>query len=183
QTNFNKQISNESKNTAYKIQDTCLPDRQAKYKIQFPRPMLSKQGFNFSFSGLKTAVLYETKKNPGLLKDEKYIAQVCHEFQRACVDVLVAKTIKAAEKYQPKTILLAGGVSANTELRKRLGEAINQNLPHTSYHVPELPLTGDNAAMIGAAATFRWQKMTDTQKKSASDSWKKLQPDANLKMK
>ncbi len=185
QTNSNKQIPNESKNTAYKIQNT-------RYKIQFPRPMLSKQNFNFSFSGLKTAVLYEVKKfvaadgsstpTKGVELPKEYVVQVCHEFQQACIDVLIAKTIKAAEKYQPKTILLAGGVSANIELRNQLGEAISKNLTKVSYLIPDLNLTGDNAAMIGVAASFRWEKMTDAQKKATLKNWKKLQPDANLKM-
>jgi N6-L-threonylcarbamoyladenine synthase len=154
-----------------------------KFKIKLPRPMLNKQGFNFSFSGLKTAVLYETKKHPELLKDEKYISAVCHEFQQATIDVLVSKTLKAAEKYKPKTIMLAGGVSANAELRKQLGEAIKNNLSNVSYCIPDLSLTGDNAAMIGSAAAFRWQKMSETQKKKTLNGWKTLQPDANLKLK
>ena len=157
------------------------------FEINLPRPMMNKQNFDFSFSGLKTAVLYETKKHPELLKDKQYVAQICHEFQQACTDVLVAKTLKAAEKYQPKTIMLAGGVSANTELRKQLGSAIeNHNLSHRSnmsYSVPDLTLTGDNAAMIGAAAAVRWGKMSDAQKKKALLGWKTLQPDANLKLK
>ena len=66
------------------------------YEIKLPRPMINKNNFDFSFSGLKTAVLYETKKNPELLKNEEYINSVCHEFQQACIDVLVKKTIKAA---------------------------------------------------------------------------------------
>jgi len=145
--------------------------------------MLNKNNFNFSFSGLKTAVLYETKKNPDLMKDEEYIAAVCHEFQQAAIDVLVSKTIKAAEKFKPKTIMLAGGVSANKELRKQLGEAVEKFIPDTCYMIPDTSLTGDNAAMIAAAAAFRWQKMTELQKKKALEGWKTLQPDANLKLK
>ncbi len=161
-------------------------------KLVFPRPMLSKQNFNFSFSGLKTAVLYEVKKfvaangsstpTKGVELPKEYIAQVCHEFQQACIDVLVGKTLRAAEKYQPKTILLAGGVSANTELREQLGQAIEKNISHVSYCVPELGLTGDNAAMIGAVAAFRWQKMSAAQKARTFSSWKTLEPNANLKM-
>ena len=160
----------------YDIQNTI-------YKIQLPRPMLNKQGFNFSFSGLKTAVLYETKKHLDLLKDKKYISAVCHEFQQATIDVLVSKTIRAAEKFEPKTIVLAGGVSANAELRKQLGEAIKNNLPNVYYCIPDLSLTGDNAAMIGSAAAFRWQKMSEAQKKKTLNGWKTLQPDASLKLK
>ena len=172
----NKSQKSNSKSKEYEIQDT-------KYKIQFPRPMLNKQGFNFSFSGLKTAVLYETKKHPESLGDKKYIAAVCHEFQQATIDVLIAKTLKAAEKYQPKTIMLAGGVSANKELREQMGTAISKSIPNTKYCIPDTSLTGDNAAMIAAAAAFRWQKMNESQKKKALNGWKNLQPDANLKLK
>jgi tRNA A37 threonylcarbamoyltransferase TsaD len=173
--------------------------------------MLNKNNFNFSFSGLKTAVLYETKKHsarnaslatrlqrlqfgqcaslrsdadgPDTSFSKEYIAEICHEFQQACVDVLVAKTIKAAKQYNPKTILLAGGVSANKELREQLGQAIASQLPVTDYQLPDLSLTGDNAVMIASAASFRWEKMSDAQKKKALDGWKTIQPDANLKLK
>jgi len=153
------------------------------YELSLPRPMINKQGFNFSFSGLKTAVLYETKKHPELLKDKDYISAVCYEFQQAVVDVLISKTLKAAEKYKPKTIMLAGGVSANKELRKQLGEAVQKNMPAARYVIPNASLTGDNAAMIAAAAAVRWQKMTEAQKKKMMTGWKTLQPDANLKLK
>ena len=157
--------------------------RTNNYELTLPRPMLNKQGFNFSFSGLKTAVLYETKKNPNLLKDKKYISVVCHEFQQATIDVLISKTLKAAEKYKPKTIMLAGGVSANKELREQMGKAIAKSIPNTKYCIPDTNLTGDNAAMIAAAAAFRWQKMSETQKKKTLTGWRTLQPDANLKLK
>lgn len=153
------------------------------YKIKFPRPMINKPGYNFSFSGLKTAVLYETKKNPENLKNKNYIAEVCHEFQQAAIDVLISKTIKAAEKYSPKTIMLAGGVSANKELRKQLGEAITKNFKDTTYCIPPIELTGDNAAMIGAAACLRYAKLGTEQKRRTFTNWKSIQPDANLKMK
>lgn len=172
----NKSQKSNSKSKEYEIQDT-------RYEIQFPRPMLNKQGFNFSFSGLKTAVLYETKKHPELLSDKKYIAAVCHEFQQATIDVLIAKTLKAAEKFKPKTIMLAGGVSANKELREQMGTAISKSIPNTKYCIPDTSLTGDNAAMIAAAAAFRWQKMNESQKKKALNGWENLQPYANLKLK
>ncbi|HEX8974384.1 MAG TPA: tRNA (adenosine(37)-N6)-threonylcarbamoyltransferase complex transferase subunit TsaD [Patescibacteria group bacterium] len=162
--------------------------RNTKYEIRLPRPMLNKKNFNFSFSGLKTAVLYEAKKNPELLKDKKYVAALCHEFQQAAVDVLVQKTLKAAEEFQPKTIMLAGGVSANKQLREQLGNAIQSlsylsNQSHPSYFTPALNLTGDNAAMIATAAALRWEKMSETQKKKALLGWQTIQPDANLKLK
>ena len=162
---------------------TKLQIPNSKFQIKFPRPMLNKNNFDFSFSGLKTAVLYETKKHLKLLSDKKYIAVVCHEFQQAVIDVLIHKTLKAAEKFKPKTIMLAGGVSANTELRKQLGSAIKKFMPNTCYIMPDISLTGDNAAMIAAAAAFRWQKMSELQKKKALSGWKTLQPDANLRLK
>ncbi len=181
----NSKIKNSEINSKFKIQNS-------KFEIHFPRPMLNKQGFNFSFSGLKTAVLYEVKKfvaangsstpTKGVELPKDYIAQVCHEFEQACVDVLVTKTLRAAEKYAPQTILLAGGVSANLELRSQLGQAIEKKLPQVSFLVPALELTGDNATMIGVAGAFRWERLTDAQKKSALGNWKTLQPNANLKM-
>jgi N6-L-threonylcarbamoyladenine synthase len=154
-----------------------------KFSVKLPRPMINKNNFDFSFSGLKTAVLYETKKHPGLLKDNKYIAEMCHEFQQAVIDVLVSKTIKAAKEYKPKTILLAGGVAANLELRKQLGKAVKKELKEVSYVIPELKYTGDNAAMIATVACFRWKNMSEVQKKKAFQNWKTLETDANLKLK
>jgi N6-L-threonylcarbamoyladenine synthase len=153
------------------------------YHITFPRPMINKKNFDFSFSGLKTAVLYETKKNPKLMKNKDYIIEICHEFQQACIDVLCAKTLSAAKDLCPKTILLAGGVSANSQLRKQLGASIKQSLPDVNYITPELALTGDNAAMIAAAAAFRWDTLSEQEKKALTANWKKIQPDANLKLK
>jgi N6-L-threonylcarbamoyladenine synthase len=169
------------------------------HKISLPRPMINSNNFNFSFSGLKTAVLYETRKHPKLLKDKKYIAALCHEFQQAAIDVLVAKTIKAAQKYHPKTIMLAGGVSANKELRKQLREAVKKELKNiypvksakggakqfngAGYQIPATKYSIDNAAMIASAAYFRWKKMNNNQRKRAFQNWKALEADANLKLK
>ena len=174
--NVSQKESKRNQNGSYRTHET-------KYQIQFPRPMLNKNNFNFSFSGLKTAVLYETKKNPTLLKSKDYIAEICHEFQQACTDVLIAKTIKAAQLHSARTIMLAGGVSANKQLRNELEEKIKQTLPAVFYSVPELSYTGDNAAMIGAAAIFRFKKMSQDQKKKALDGWKNIQANANLKLK
>jgi N6-L-threonylcarbamoyladenine synthase len=188
--------------------------KQTLYSIKFPRPMLNKNNFDFSFTGLKTAVLYETKKHlarnaslasassrsdadgPTPSFSKKYISKICHEFQQASIDVLIAKTLKAAEKYLPKTIMLAGGVSANIELRKQLGKAIETFLPTTrldsrkrlvdarraNYQLPTMDLTGDNATMIAAATYFRFQKMSAAKRKSIKENWKKITADANLKM-
>src|SRR3989338_5198326 len=87
---------------------------------KFPRPMLNSDDFNFSFSGLKTSVLYSLKKeDPAKLSDEQFVASMCHAFQEAVVDVLVGKTKKALALYAPQTFVIAGGVSANVRLRNR----------------------------------------------------------------
>jgi len=152
---------------------------QTRYKL--PRPMMNSKNFNFSFSGLKTAVLYTVKKNPEILKDKKLISELCAEFQQAAVDVLVAKTIRAAQLHQPKGILLAGGVSANVELQKQLQQAVEENLKNTEFHKLDTQYSLDNAAMIATAAFFRQQKITN--KKSLLSSWKNIQTDSNLKLK
>lgn len=103
--------------------------------FSFPRPMLNSNDFNFSFSGLKTAVLYFLKKNEKKMSaqsgKEKFIDEVCYEFQEAVVDVLVHKTEKAILKHAPKTVVIAGGVSDNVRLRARIKEMIAKLNHHT----------------------------------------------------
>lgn len=122
--------------------------------IRLPRPMINSKDFNFSFSGLKTAVLYLTRdlKDSYLLPKVK--AAIAKEFQDAVVEVLVAKTIRAARKYNTKTILLGGGVAANKALRKSLASTIKEGSQNSTLHVPDSTLTGDNALMIAAAAAL-----------------------------
>jgi len=152
----------------------------SKKAFSFPRPMLKKANFDFSFSGLKTAVLYFVKKNPTEIKNKKFIAEVAYEFQQAAVEVLVTKTIRAAKKYSPKTILLAGGVSANTELQNQLAQAIVENLPKTKFSFPEIAYQLDNATMIATAAFFRHRALAN--EKSLLSTWKNLQTKANLEL-
>jgi N6-L-threonylcarbamoyladenine synthase len=147
------------------------------FKINLPRPMIDSPNFNFSFSGLKTAVLYETKKHPELMKKPDYIAALCQEFQNAATEVLIAKTIRAAQKYHPRSILLAGGVSANLELRKKLGAAIRKELKKTAYYIPEIKYALDNSAMIAAASFFRWKLS-----KKKTYPWQTVEANANLKL-
>ena len=161
-------------NTLYKIHDTKLP-----------RPMINSKNFNFSFSGLKTAVLYKTKKwqNFKKIHNTKYLIHAtCKEFQQAAIDVLVHKTIKAAEKYNPKAIMLAGGVSANQELRGQLGKVIEKNLKNTLYIIPNTSYSTDNATMIATAGYYRWKNMSVAQRKKSLQNWKTMQADANLKL-
>lgn len=126
-----------------------------KTAFDFPRGMLERDDFTFSFSGIKTAVLYTLRKNEDKLEDEKFRSDISASFQEAVVDALVQKSIKAIEMYKPKSFILAGGVAANIELRNRIvkeGEkrGVRVFVPPFSYSV-------DNAAMIAAAGYFRSQ--------------------------
>ncbi|MEK7647306.1 MAG: tRNA (adenosine(37)-N6)-threonylcarbamoyltransferase complex transferase subunit TsaD [Patescibacteria group bacterium] len=117
--------------------------------IRLPRPMIDSPNLDFSFSGLKTAVLYAIKKEKSL--NAKKISDYAASFQEATTDVLVAKTLRAAKKYRPNTILLGGGVSANKELRDKLRTQLNRSFPEIKLLLPEQKFTGDNAAMIAVA--------------------------------
>jgi N6-L-threonylcarbamoyladenine synthase len=165
----------------------CKPEVQAatlnllkKNNTHFPRPMIHSGDFNFSFSGLKTAVLYTLKKHPEKIRDEDFINEVCYEFQEAVIDTLVTKTHKALETFQPHTLVIAGGVSANVALRTRLRQMITSDFPHTIFLTPEFTYSIDNAAMIASAAAFRWEHMNDAQKQTAETNWETLIADSNL---
>ena len=143
--------------------------------------MINSNNLDFSFSGLKTAVLYIVRDNPQILKSKNLKAALCAEFQQAVIDVLVAKTLKAAQKYKPKSILLGGGVSANRELRKQLSEAVKNNFPNTLYSIPNTLYSLDNAAMIAVAGYFQY-KLTKNKKKFLTN-WKNMEADAGLELK
>ena len=136
--------------------------------IKLPRPMINSKDFNFSFSGLKTAVLYALRDNPKINK-----AALAKEFQNAAVEVLVSKTLKAIEKHKPKTLIVAGGVAANKHLQKEFCyklKALPRRQAGESYKLnfllPAKGFTGDNAAMIAAAGYFKAlkQKFASPQK-------------------
>jgi N6-L-threonylcarbamoyladenine synthase len=121
----------------------------------FPRPMLMNKNFNFSFSGLKTSVLYTYKKQSNL--SEIFVNNIAASFQVAVVDVLVKKTIAAALYYQVKAVVVVGGVSANQALRDQFQFQLSKiNLP---FYLPELIYTGDNAAMIALAGYIDYNKV------------------------
>ena len=134
-------------------------DRKA---FDLPRPLLGSDDFDFSFSGLKTAALRETKKIKNL--NEKILSDFCASVQWSITDVLVKKTIKAAAHYDVKSLLLGGGVAANEQLRESLRETLRLRLPSTTLFVPERKFCTDNAAMIAAAGFFAqplpWQEVT-----------------------
>ncbi len=119
--------------------------------FKFPRPMINSGNFNFSFSGLKTAVLYKLQELSPITYNLK--TDIAASVQLAIVDVLMAKTERAIERYKPKTIILGGGVAANELLRQRFKKlAISYNL---SPIIPAFEYCTDNAAMIGLAAYYK----------------------------
>ncbi|MBB6062725.1 N6-L-threonylcarbamoyladenine synthase [Thermosipho japonicus] len=122
-------------------------------KFNFPRPMLDSKNYNFSFSGLKTAVLYTVQKfdNDNVPKED-----IAASFQKAVVDILLKKTFKAAKNSNVNTIVLAGGVAANSYLRKKAQElSEKQNI---KVLIPPLEFCTDNAAMIAMAGYKLYKK-------------------------
>ncbi|TSD02656.1 MAG: O-sialoglycoprotein endopeptidase [Parcubacteria group bacterium Athens0714_16] len=121
-------------------------------KWSLPRPMISTDGFDFSFSGLKTSVLYKIKKLPEITDEIK--KEIAREFEDAVVDVLISKTKKALQKYNAKTLIIGGGVVANKQIRQEFTKlADKQNI---KLMLPENSLSTDNAVMIGIAGYFRF---------------------------
>jgi N6-L-threonylcarbamoyladenine synthase len=119
--------------------------KDIKLEKEFPRPMIHSKDFNFSFSGLKTAVLY-------YLRDKKEIDKlaVAREFEDAVIETLLSKTKAAIQKYLPETLIIGGGVIANKALRKTFLD-LKENYPEMEVLIPEKTLTTDNATMIAAA--------------------------------
>ncbi len=117
--------------------------------IKLPRPLLHDETLNFSFSGLKTAVLREWKKQE--THDEALVNAFAYEVQEAITDVLIAKTIKATHLHEAKSILISGGVSANLRLREKLASQ-TQNF---QLHIPPVSLCTDNAVYIASYAFFK----------------------------
>jgi N6-L-threonylcarbamoyladenine synthase len=137
----------------------------------FPRGMIDDESFDFSFSGLKTAVLYKVHElTRGRANEKKLvssstgqlinslprqlIADLAASFQQAVIDVLVEKTIRAARRFRPLSIFLSGGVAANRLLRGKLKERLKIEFPTIFLAIPESSYCTDNAAMIGAAAIY-----------------------------
>lgn len=122
----------------------------------FPEPQVAE--LDFSFSGFKTSVMYflqkETKKNPAFIEENLY--DLCASIQKTIVDILLKKLEKAAKKYGVNEIALAGGVSANSELRRRFEDLGKKN--NWKAHIPKFEYCTDNAAMIAMAAHYKFLK-------------------------
>ena len=150
--------------------------------FKLPRPMLHSKNFDFSFSGLKTAVLYllrDLKKiNPDVLNDQKIKKQIALEFENAVVETLVHKTKKAIEKYKIETLIVAGGVSANKHLQREIRKMLKKNYKNTTLFFPEKKLTGDNSVMIGVAGYLEFMK-----NKGKVPKLKNIKAEGNLRLK
>ncbi len=145
-------------------------EQMQKFRSAFvlPRPMMYSKDFNFSYSGLKTAVLYLIKKI-GIL-DENTKKAIALEFENAAIETLIHKTKKAIEKYNAKTLIVGGGVAQN----KHLQRSLKKETKKTKIFLPTRALASDNALMIGIAGTLSYLK----NKKSS----KNIKATGNLKL-
>ncbi len=130
-----------------------LAQRGTPGRFKLPRPMLHSGDLDFSFSGLKTAVLLATQQNPA---DEQTRADIAHATQEAIVDVLASKALSALEQMELNQLVVAGGVGANQLLRSRLNKAIGKLGGNVFY--PDLEFCTDNGAMIAFAGAMRLQQ-------------------------
>ncbi len=138
-------------------------------RFRFPRPLVGSGDFDFSFSGLKTAILREVNDLKNIKKlDNQTISDLALATQEAIVDVIVKKISKAAEKYNAKSILISGGVAANQSLREEL--KVKSEKLEVKFFAPAKNLCTDNAAMIASAAYFNYKPV----------SWKEVTADPEL---
>ena len=145
-------------------------------QVRLPRPMINSDDYDFSFSGLKTAVLYQYREQPKKIqKSRTYKIEMAREIQQSIIDVLIKKTIRAAKDFKAKAIIIGGGVSANKELRRQMAKKAESELPKTKLLIPDAELSTDNAAMIAVAATYRLEKGKEA-------DWKTLEAQANLRI-
>jgi N6-L-threonylcarbamoyladenine synthase len=127
-------------------------NKNIKLETKFPRPMIHSKDLNFSFSGLKTAVLYYLQKNNA---DSETKQKVAREFEDAVIETLLTKTKSAIEQYSPKTLIIGGGVIANKMLRAEFLSLAKEN-QEMEILMPEKSLTTDNATMIAVAGFIEY---------------------------
>ena len=138
--------------------------------------MMYSKGYDLSFSGLKTAVLYHYRNQPlRARKERNYITAMAAEIQQAIIDVLIFKTLRAAKEYKVKTVMIGGGVAANEELRHQLKEKLAKELSAAQYISPEPHFCTDNGVMAAVAGYFNW-------KQGKRAKWEDIGADANMKI-
>jgi N6-L-threonylcarbamoyladenine synthase len=125
-------------------------------KYTFAKPLIDKPGFEFSFSGLKTDVFRKIQKIKNPSNQDK--ADIAASFQKTAIDILLEKFMRAAKKHTPKTIAIAGGVSANKLLRKQFTSTFSEAFPESTIIIPNMHYCTDNAAMIARAAEEKYKR-------------------------
>jgi N6-L-threonylcarbamoyladenine synthase len=154
-----------------------LAKKPKQQTIHLPRPMIFQKNYDFSFSGLKTAVLYDFRAHPPKIRtSKKYIQEMCFETQQAIIDVLIKKTIRATKEFRVKAVILGGGVAANQELKKQFKEKTKKEIPYSKFYIPDSKYCTDNAVMIGVTAYFHRVKGRFLK------NWSAITVNANLKI-
>jgi N6-L-threonylcarbamoyladenine synthase len=152
-----------------------LAKKSKKDAYNLPRPMIWSKDYDFSFSGLKTAVLYLTiKLGEKKVKERKTKEGIATSSQQAIIETLVSKTIKAAKEKKAKTIILGGGVIANKELQKQFNSQIKNKNLKLDLLLPPKNLCTDNAAMVAITAYINREKNIPPKKTA------KIKANANL---
>ena len=156
-----------------KISELASRAKTNNFNICLPRPMIHDKNFDFSFSGLKTAVLYEVKKRTEKeLQSQEYKEEISREIERAIIEVLIKKVKKAAEKYEARSLIMGGGVTANAVLRKEM-KGLAKEL-RIGFSAPKLKYSADNAVMIALVPILS--------KNLKEETWKTIKPNSNLKI-
>ena len=153
-----------------KIEKLASKCKTKKHKISLPRPMIDQKNYDFSFAGLKTAVLYDLRKRKE--KEKKLLSfkrEMAKEVQQAIIDVLLSKTSRAAKDFKAKSIFLGGGVIANKELKKQFLK--NWQKP---IFIPKKEYCTDNGLMVALAGYFHH--------KEATKEYEKIEAKANLRI-
>ena len=140
-------------------------DKSMNTSIELPRPMIHSKDYDFSFSGLKTAVLYTVRDIKLANSDnipEHLKSEIAYEFQEAAAEVITKKTCNAIRDFGVQTLIVGGGVSANNRIKELLKEKASEIIEPNQIHFPARELTGDNALMIGLAGYFKYKKNPDS---------------------
>lgn len=134
--------------------------------VKFPRPFLEHKSYDFSYSGLKTSLLYHIRDNP--VRDCKHLSDICASYQEAIVETLTRKTLAAAKDYNVGSVVISGGVACNSRLR----EVSRALFPDEGMEVfiPSPKLCTDNAAMIASLGYYRLKKGLTAEMDTASYS-------------